>query len=206
VKSARPLLLLFALAALGLMAWRAAATRAGAEPSYAPPTGLPRGGIELLEAVPFVLDEPFVHEWRAEKPLVRAGCLLALRVEPELARTRETYEPVLYVGSETAERCNQPIEGEVMVVLVPAPLAEDGRVALDLDTAPIWFGSLELPERVDAARIAGERELARGRGLGPATRQPHVRVRFAADEAVRVRSRAELEPYLQDLTARFAGR
>jgi hypothetical protein len=160
--------------------------------------------IELLAAVPFAVDEPFVHEWRAEKPLVASGYLLQLRVDPELSRPRQTYEPVLYVGTQTAERClPEPAlalaEQGILVVLVPAPLDAGGRVALDLDTAPIWFGSLELPERVDAARIAAELAAARARGAGPARRHPTAEVRTAAADVVRARTRMELEAYVLDL-------
>jgi hypothetical protein len=202
----KPLLALLALALLGLLTWRATATQGEREPSFAPPRDLPRGGVELLEAVPFVLEEPFVHEYRAEKPLATAGYLLALRADPELARTRETFEPVLYVGHETAERCHAPITGANLIALVPAPLGADGGPDLDLDSALIWFGGLELPERVDAARVARELELARARGLGPATRSPRVRTRFVAGDAVRVTSRLGLEPYVQDLIARYVER
>ena len=196
---------------LGLLIARATASAPERERDGAPPAELPRGGVELLEAVPFVLDQPFVHEWRVEKPLASAGYVLVLRAAPELTRTRETFEPVLYVGRETAERCRGTIEGlssaaDVLIALVPSPLGADGRVALDLETAPIWFGNLELPERVDAARIASERELALARGLGPATRRAEVRTRFAADEAVQLRSREDLEPYVQDLAARYGVR
>lgn len=197
------LLALAALLGLGLLVARGTAERQVSEPSYAPPADLPRGGLELLEAVPFVLDEPFVHEWRAEKPLARAGYLLALRADADLARTRETFEPVLYVGDQTAERCH-PVTGDTLVVLVPAELGADGRIALEPESVPIWFGTLELPERVDAARIAAERALAEARGLGPAARGPRVRV--ATDEAVRARTRWELEPYLADLIARHVQR
>jgi hypothetical protein len=160
--------------------------------------------IELLAAVPFALDEPFVHEWRAEKPLVASGYLLQLRVDPELSRPRQTYEPVLYVGAQTAERClPEPAlalaDQGILVVLVPAPLDGEGRVALDLDTAPVWFGSLELPERVDAARITAELAAARARGVGPAQRHPRAEVRTAAADVVRVRTRMELEAYVLDL-------
>ena len=199
------LLLLAVLLALGFLAAGGTADRQAPEPSFAPPADLPRGGLELLEAVPFVLDEPFVHEWRAEKPLARAGFLLALRADADLARTRETFEPVLYVGDQTAERCH-PVTDDTLVVLVPAPLGADGRVALELDSTPIWFGTLELPERVDAARIAHERALAEAHGLGAPARGPQVRTRFAPDQAVRARTRWELEPYLEDLIARHARR
>jgi hypothetical protein len=210
--STRSKLLALALAALlvpGALALRGDGAGEDEGPSFAPPTGLPSGAVEILAAHPFVLDEPAVHEWRAEKPLYRSGYLLALQVDPDLARPRQTYEAVLYVGEETAERCNAPIEGGRLVVLVPAPLDEHGRVALDLAGTPIWFGSLELPERVDGTRIREELALARSHGIGPAIRGERVRqasTGAAPDDAIRVRTRWDLEPYVEDLVARFSVR
>jgi hypothetical protein len=146
-----------------------------------------------------------VHEWRAEQPLVGAGYLLVLAAEPELARTRQTYEPVLYVGDETAQRLYVEREGGRMLVLVPAPERADGSVALELGSTPIWFGTLELPERVDARRIASERALAERRGIGPAPRARELAPAGARD-VIHVRSRAELEPYVEALAERFSVR
>jgi len=172
----------------------------------APPGNLPNGQIELLAAYPFVLDEPFEHEWRAEKPLVRAGYLLVLQADPDLARPRDAYEPVLYVGEDTAERCNTPWESGRIVALAPSSELADGRVALDLDTAPIWFGSLELPERVDAARVQDELANARRSGIGPARRSPSLALQTAARDVIHARTRDELVPYVEDLVERFSAR
>ncbi|HED64322.1 MAG TPA: hypothetical protein ENJ09_02085, partial [Planctomycetes bacterium] len=38
--------------------------------------------IELVDALPFVLDEPFPHFWRAEEPSVTSGYLLVLHADP----------------------------------------------------------------------------------------------------------------------------
>ncbi len=170
------------------------------------PGELPNGVVEILAAYPFVLDEPWVHEWRAEKPLVNAGYLLALAVEPELARARQTYEAVLYVGEQTAERCFAPEDGGCLIALVPAAQSADGRVALDLATTPIWFGSLELPERVDAARITSELALARRHGIGPARRGAAVTLATGERDVIHVRSRLELEAYVDQLAERFSVR
>ena len=159
--------------------------------------------IELLEALPFQLDEPFVHEWRAEKPLVSSGVVLVLRTAPELARARQTLEPVLYVGDQTAERVNAPESSDILIALVPAPIDADGALALDLTRTPIWFGTPALPERVDAATIAHERELARTSGVGP----PALGERLIAQPSpalVFVRSRDELDPYLADLVELYS--
>ncbi len=183
------------------IAGRALASRQPQAASSAPPRALPSGSIEILAAQLFVVDEPFVHEWRAEKPLVSAGYLLALKVDPDLARPRQTYEAVLYVGAQTAERCNAPEEGGVLIVIVPAPLDPDGHVALDLATTPIWFGSLELPERVDAARIIQELAIARAAGIGAAKASANLR---ATGDAIQARTRWELQPYVEDWIASYS--
>ena len=186
------------LLATGAVAGTLYATRgAGDTQSFAPPQDLPAAALEILAARPFVVDEPFVHEWRAEKPLVSAGYLLVLRVAPELALPRATFEPVLFVGDQTAERVNAPRNGENLVVLVPAP-ERDGRPVLDLSRAPVWFGSLELPERIDAARIRAERGAAEERGIGPARSGPRLAA-AGADETIHARTRRELDLYLADL-------
>lgn len=187
-------------------AWVASlvAQRQAREVSHTPPTDLPDGRIELFEAQPFVLDEPFVHEWRKERPLVSSGYLLTLRVPADLARPRQTYESVLYVGQQTAERCNWPEDGEFLVVLVPAPVDASGQVRLDLEHTPIWFGSLALPEQVDAAIIAREHELALARGIGPARPAASAHLRSLAADTVRVRRRVDLDPYLADWIERYS--
>jgi hypothetical protein len=195
-------LVLALLVAAGVLLGRGLASRQEHARAAAPPGTLPSGAIEILDARPFAVDEPFVHEWRAEKPLMSAGYLLALQVDPDLARPRQTYEPVLYVGEQTAERCNAPETGGVLIVIVPAPLDDSGRVALDLDTAPIWFGSLELPERVDAARIARELAAARAAGIGPARRA--VQLRTGANDTIHARTRGELDAYVDDWIARYS--
>jgi len=198
--------ILLSLALLASGAWFAFATahRTPAEPDYGPPDRLPRPVLELVEAVPFVTDEPFVHEWRAEKPLVSGGYLLVLRVDADLARPRQTYEAVLLAGDQTVERLNHPEDGEYLVGLVPAPVDAGGHVQLDLARTPIWFGSLELPERVDAARIAAEAELARARGIAAPRTARGARLRSTAGETLHVRTRDELSPYVADWVERYS--
>ncbi len=40
--------------------------------------------VRLLQAQPFFLDEGWIHEWRAERPVVDAGYLLVIQTDPEL--------------------------------------------------------------------------------------------------------------------------
>jgi len=152
-------------ALLGLLLWT---------PAYAA-EGNDRVG-DILFAQPFRLDKPYQHSWRKEQPSVASGYLLVLAVDPDFARPRQTAEPVLYVGNQTAERLNAADVSGRLVVIVPAPLNARGEVALDLSQAMIWFGSPDLPERVDAAGVSAENVSANRKGVKPL---PEAKVRSA---------------------------
>jgi len=158
--------------------------------------------VTLLHAQPFQLDEPYTHWWRAEAPEVASGWVLVLASDPDLVRPRQTAEPVLYVGAQTAERCNAPTDSGHLVVLVPAPLAAGGTIALDPYRVPIWFGDPDLPERVDAAEIRRQLEAATARGVGPARRSARLESLLDAASApgtIYARDRLELDLVLADL-------
>jgi hypothetical protein len=135
------------------------------------------GGVELCFAQPYQLDEPYTHWWRAERPQVSSGILLVLAVDPDLVHPRQGFQPVLYVGNQTAERINVGfVPGEIapgakahVVALVPAERDPRGRLDLDLSRTPIWFGTPALPEEVDEQQILAEYALARTQGLQPPT-------------------------------------
>ena len=140
------------LAAGGLYAalQRAPARTAQAVQRSHAPTDSVRG---LIAARPFTLDTPTTHFWRKEQPLYRAGWILVLEVDGQAVTPRQIAEPVLYVGAQTAERVNNGAVSGRLVVIVPSELGPDGRPALDLAQAPVWFGAPELPERIDAVAI-----------------------------------------------------
>ena len=119
--------------------------------------------LALVHARPFVLDQGYVHDWRGERPDVDAGHLLVLRVDPALVYPRQSREPVLYVGDQTAERVNVGYPSGYVVAIVPGPV--------DLETARVWFGAPALPERVGAARIAEEHARAAAAGIAPLVRR-----------------------------------
>ncbi len=111
----------------------------------------------LLFARPFVLEEGFPFDWRRERPLVKEGTLLVLEVDPDLVYPRQTLEPVLFVGDQTAMRLNVGyISGRVIAVV---PGTED--------LTHIWFGTPQFPENVTVEIIAGEKMLAEEKGLLP---------------------------------------
>jgi hypothetical protein len=159
--------------------------------------------VELLYAQPFQLDEGFTFEWRSEKPMVQSGYLLVLQTDPELIQPRQTYEAVLYVGEQTAERCNAGFPSGHLVALVPADVLKNGNVDLDPTAVPIWFGTPELPERVDAARIAEELEAALAAGAGPAGTSRFT-ARSMNQDSIHVANRDELDFFIADLIELYA--
>ena len=114
---------------------------------------------DIVYARPFTLDEGYKFEWRKDGKVFTAGTLLVLKVNPDLVFPRQVAEPVLYVGDTTAERVNSGNGSGHVVAIVP------GKV--DLKSAPIWFGTPDLPERVDAATIKAERAAAIKAGIKP---------------------------------------
>ncbi len=126
------------------------------------PAVLPVAGVELLHVQPFELGTPATHLWRADQPKYTTGVLLVVGVDPDLAHPRQTAEPVLYVGNQTAERLNAGSMSGRLVLVVPT----DG--TFDAANTPIFFGDAQLPESVDAQTIARQLDLARDAGIsGP---------------------------------------
>jgi len=151
------------------------------------PAGAPAGAQTANEAVastpvpvyrilamrPFELDVSFESEWRAERPTVRSGWLMAIEVDRPTSRSRQMAMPVLYVGDQVAERLNEGGPASVdaspeilrLVVIVPAPIAGDGSVTQPLRERPAFFGAPALPEQVNADWIALEVAAAAAAGL-----------------------------------------
>ena len=111
---------------------------------------------KLVLARPFKLEKEHTYTWTKEKPKITEGYVLVLEVDKNYARPRQVNVPVLYVNTKPAELTNVGYESGHMIVIVPGPL--------DLEKAAIFFGSVEIPERVDAAR--GKEELAAAKEIG----------------------------------------
>ena len=114
---------------------------------------------DVLYARPFRLAQPYRHNWRVERPPVHAGHLLVLSVDPAAFVPSQDYEPVLYVGEQTAERVNHGHLDGALVVIVPSPADDQGWPTRELHRLPIFLGGTALPEEVDASRIARELSL-----------------------------------------------
>lgn len=104
----------------------------------------------LLLARPFTLTQGFSFDWRQERPTISRGFLVVIEVNPDLVYPRQTAEPVLYVGDQTAMRLNIGYTSGRVIAVVPETS----------DLRHIWFGTPQLPERVTAETIANERKLA----------------------------------------------
>lgn len=143
----------------------AASVLAAAVVVAAPPQmpATPAAVQDIVFAQPFTLDQGEVSTWRAERPVVDSGYIIVLKVNPDLVYPRQSAEPVLYVGDTTAERMNVGYRSGYVVAVVGAEIS--GEQAMDLSKVKIWFGTPELPERVDANRIAQESALADAAGI-----------------------------------------
>ncbi|NNM27060.1 MAG: hypothetical protein HKO59_13930, partial [Phycisphaerales bacterium] len=149
------------LLAMGMLATATAIVSAA--PPAVPAT--PAAIDQLVYAQPFTLDEAFRFEWQQEKPMTRSGYLLVMKVNPDLVYPRQSPEPVLYVGKQTAQRINVGYRSGHVVAIVPAPQDEAGVVTLDLAKTPIFFGTPELPERIDRTDMEAEHTAAVAAGV-----------------------------------------
>jgi hypothetical protein len=163
-----------------------AATHAMASESPPVPT-TPAAVSDLVYAQPFTLVEGYQYDWSADRPTVRSGILVVLKVDPDLVLPRNAAEPVLYAGNQPVQRLNQGYESGYVIAIIPGET--------DLTQAPIWFGRPELPERISTPRVQSERALAAAADIRP----------FAADKVQNVRQEpiqaADLFSLLRDHVA-----
>jgi len=123
--------------------------------------------LDLVEAVPFTLTQSYKHDWRQERPLVSSGYLVVLRVNPQDVQPRQTAEPVLYVGNQTAERINHGNESGFVIAIVPANVDPESDQFMNLKESLFWFGSAQLPEQVDGPTIEDQQNRARTYAIQP---------------------------------------
>ncbi|MDA1263767.1 MAG: hypothetical protein O2816_01655 [Planctomycetota bacterium] len=121
-------------------------------PASADPTAV----WDVLYARPFRVAQPFKHWWRLERPMVTTGHLVVLSVDPQLFIPRQSAEPVLQIGLQTAERVNSGHFDGALVIIVPSEADGEGWPVRDLALEPMFLGSPALPEEVDALHLASE--------------------------------------------------
>lgn len=113
----------------------------------------------ILAARRFTLETPYQYTWSKERIIVSTGVLVVLEVDPAYVVPRDALEPVLYAGDVPVQRLNHGNVSGRVIGIVP------GNV--DLASAPIWFGSPELPERVTESIVQSERARAEKAGVRP---------------------------------------
>lgn len=128
---------------------------AASEPGAAPAT--PAAVAEIVAVQPFRLREGYRYTWLKEAPVVSAGVLVVLKVDPAYVTPRNAGEPVLFAGDVTVQRLNQGHRSGHVVGIIPGEV--------DLAAAPVWFGRPQLPERVTPEIIRDERALADKTGV-----------------------------------------
>jgi hypothetical protein len=157
-----------AVSALALASLVTASMATGDEPATSPASAVeappaipatPAAVDGIIYARKFALQEGYSFRWCQENPEVTSGYLLVLEVDPDLVFPRQRAEPVLYVGNQTAERLNIGYRSGHVVAIAPGEP--------DLTKALIWFGTPELPERVDQEIAQAELALARAAGIEP---------------------------------------
>ncbi len=183
----------FLLLGAALVGVGSLALRAGAEPERTPAQRHAESVRQLVCAQPFTLDEAATHYYRAEQPRYDAGWLIVLDVDPAFVVARQTEEPVLYAGAQTLERVNHGSESGRVVCILPSPRGADGQPSLDLAAHIFFFGPEALPERIDALEAQHQLARAARSGTRPFTPDEVAAARACGGEALRVRSRDELD-------------
>jgi hypothetical protein len=126
-------------------------------------TPVPVKGILLARR--FTLATPYINNWSKERAKVSTGVLVVVEVDPAYVDPRDAaMNPVLYAGDVAVIPLNHGNRSGRVIGIIPGDV--------NLTTAPIWFGSPELPERITPAVVRSERERAERAGVRalPATR------------------------------------
>jgi len=105
------------------------------------------------------LTAPFADTMQAGAPLLREGWLVQLAVDPRFDVVSQLPTPVLYAGAAPARPFDLGRGDGCVVALV-----HDGA---PLDELRFFYGSTELPARVDAARGRAEEAAAVDKGVTP---------------------------------------
>ncbi|HJO27463.1 MAG: hypothetical protein CMK00_01045 [Planctomycetes bacterium] len=189
------------IACVLLAAAAGAALRQGTRQGAPPPLPTAPESIDsVLYARRFTLDQPYRHNWRAERPTVTSGLLVVLSAAPHLLVPRQGLEPVLMFGDQTVERVNRGDGSGHLVAIVPdtegAPIGVP-----DLYNRRAFFAAPALPEEVDESWIASQ--VARAAGLPPLWTSARQAV-ANADAPIHLDDRLALDHLAAELIMRYA--
>jgi len=156
----------------------------------------PAGVDDVLYARTFEMEKGYNFEWTKDRSMMTTGTLLVLKVNPDLVFARQVAEPVLYVGNKTAERVNIGHKSGHVIAIVPGEV--------DLKTTPIYFGTPELPERVDAEMADSELASAQSKGIKPFAAKKVEAAQANGGEKLQVADREELLREIAPLIVKYA--
>jgi len=165
-------------------------------PAGPPVPSTPAAADDILYARPFTLEKGYEFDWSKERPLLTKGTILVLKVNPDLVHARQAAEPVLYVGSRTAERVNIGHRSGRVIAIVPGHI--------DLSAMPIWFGTPELPERVDGNMIRAEKAQANAAGIEPFEADKVKAALARGGEMLKAADRDSLRPHIAALLLQYS--
>ncbi|MEY2807820.1 MAG: hypothetical protein ACK57N_01045 [Planctomycetia bacterium] len=148
------------------------------------------GVLRLVAAAPFELQKPYDHVWRVEAPQVWSGWLVALEADPALCAPRQTAEPVLVAGLQTAARVNHGALGRVVAVL-PCDERLAGAPCADL-ARTWWWSAPALPEQLDEAALAAARAALPRGAIHAVGEAEWAAARARGGEAIQVLDETEL--------------
>lgn len=183
----------------------AAALVTAATVTAAPPA-IPQTPVavqDILYAQPFTLTEGYPYDWSKDRPMVTSGQIVVFQVNPDLVYARQIAEPVLYVGGISAERINEGYQSGRVIAIVPDTVGPDGKL-IHQDLSKAWFGTPELPERVDAAMVAAESRLATQAGVKALSSDKVTHAKLAGGETVRLANKYRLLGVASKLVTQYA--
>ena len=151
---------------------------------------------DLLYARSFELVEPYLYAWLQEQPEITRGSILILELDPRFARPRQVDVAVLFVGDTPAHLTNIGYDSGRKIVIVPE--------WIDLAGSPSFFGSMELPERIDRRRGEREVEAALAMGIRPFPAARIAAAREVGGDTLRVTGSVELFRAIADLIDIYA--
>jgi peptidoglycan hydrolase-like protein with peptidoglycan-binding domain len=150
----------------------------------------------IIYARKFTLENGYTFDWSKERPVVTSGYLLVLKVDPDLVFPRQVAEPVLYVGAQTAQRVNHGFPSGHVIAIAPGDV--------DLTKALIWFGTPELPERVDTNEAKAELNLAKAAGIKPFSKAEVDAAQAQASEELKGANVVDVLRVAADLIRQYA--
>ncbi len=108
---------------------------------------------DILFAKPFTLEQGYNYDWSQERPIVKEGVIVVLKVDPELVVPRDAQQPILFADQQIVQRLNHGNESGHSIAIIP------GRV--DLSTVKLWFASPSLVAQISTNKIDYKTALAK---------------------------------------------